>query len=315
MSKKSTYLLGILLTIIIGTLLYWYLCCSICCNKQSCEVNKNEQEVTSDLSTEPDVKEPTFFPFSIKDANGDLSLSFDESFNFEKSKFTILDSISTELNDGIVNIKEYFDANGNKRFNITGFYTSDEINNSAFPNLGLARANSVKNYMVSKGISSKLINIFGELNDEMVADANNVFNGPVKFDVFTRTEESPAKDEELKAACEAIKENPLMLYFKTGAASINLTAEQRQKFADIARCVDKLDLKIQVVGHTDNTGTPEGNMTLGQNRADFVKDYLVSNGILQENIQTSSEGQNQPIADNATEEGRAKNRRIVVTIN
>ena len=315
MSKKSTYLLGIVLTIVIGSFLYWYLCCSICCKKQGCKVKETPQEVIKDDLGKPNVKEPTFFPFSIKDANGDFNFSIDESFNFNESSFSIRDSISGNLNNGILKIKEYLDANGDKRFNITGYYTSDETNNSAFPNLGLARANSVKNHMVSQGISSRLINTYGELKDDMYADENGVLFGPLAFNVFTRTEASAANDEALKNACEAIKENPLMLYFKTGSAHINLTTEQRQKFANISRCVDKLGLTIQVVGHTDNTGNADSNLQLGQKRADFVKTYLVRNGILQENIETSSQGQNDPIADNATEEGRAKNRRIVVTIN
>lgn len=315
MSKKSTYLLGIFLTIVLGTVLYWYLCCANCCNKQSCDTDKNKQDTPTKVSENTVNQSPTFFPFQIKDENGKQLITVDESINFKKSNFTILDSVSEGINSGIVGIKKYLDDNGDKRFNITGYYTADETNNSAFPNLGLARANSIKNHMVSQGVSSKVINIFGELKEDMVADENNIFKGPLNFTVFTETEETAAQEEALKATCDAIKENPLMLYFETGAAAISLTPEQREKFANMAQCVDKLDLKIQVVGHTDNTGSANANMALGQKRADFVKNYLVNNGILQENIQTSSKGQNQPIADNATEEGRAKNRRIEVTIN
>ncbi|OSY88991.1 hypothetical protein WH52_04840 [Tenacibaculum holothuriorum] len=309
MSKKASYLLGIILTILVGTFLYYKFCCSQCHKEKEHEKSLVvEEEVT-------EIKNPTTFPFSFKDTNGDLSFSVDESFNFNKSDYKILDSISSNIDDGVFKIKEYLDANGNKRFNITGFYTSDEVNNSAFPNLGLARANSVKNYMVSKGIPSKMMNIYGALNDELVADENNIFLGPFSFEVFTRTEESTAADKALKVACEALKENPLMLNFKTGAASINLTSEQRQKFADIMQCIDKLGATVNVVGHTDNTGNPESNMQLGLKRANFVKGYLVQNGILSNSIETSSKGQTTPIADNKTPEGRAKNRRIEVTIN
>lgn len=72
---------------------------------------------------------------------------------------------------------------------------------------------------------------------------------------------------------------------------------------------------MQVVGHTDNTGNADKNMTLGQGRADFAKQYLIANGILGDNIEASSKGQTQPIADNNTEEGRTKNTRTVITIN
>lgn len=310
MSKKSSYLLGILLTIIIGTFLYWKFCCK-CCNKDSLD-RKGKIE---NNSVTPNKKEATLWPFSIKDANGDFSFSTKENFNFNVSNFKILDSISSSLNEGVLNVKEYLDANGEKRFNITGYYRSDETNNSAFPNLGLARANSVKNYMVSKGISSKLINTFGQLNDDMVADANGIFHGPLGFDIFTRGENSNENDDALAKACAAIKANPLVLHFKTGQAQINLTTEQRQKIAAISRCVDKLGVKVQVVGHTDNTGNANNNIVLGQGRADFAKGYLIQNGILSSHIEATSKGQTEPIADNATDEGKAKNRRTVVTIN
>ncbi|WP_299105691.1 OmpA family protein [uncultured Tenacibaculum sp.] len=315
MSKKSTYLLGILLTILIGSLLHWYFCCNVCCEKQSCTSDVTSQEVKKDDLEKPNIKEPTHFPFRINDANGDFAFSLEESFNFNESSFSIRDSISGNLNNGILKIKEYLDANGNKRFNITGYYTSNETNNSAFPNLGMARANAVKNHMVSQGISARLINTFGELKEDMQSDKNGVLFGPLYFDIFTRTEASTANDEALKVACEAIKENPLMFYFKTGEFHINLTPEQKQKFAEISRCVDKLGFKISVVGHTDSTGNIDTNMILGQNRANEAKKDLINFGILEENIVTSSKGQTLPIADNATEEGRAKNRRIVVTIN
>ncbi|CAL2102275.1 Outer membrane protein A precursor [Tenacibaculum sp. 190130A14a] len=315
MSKKSTYLLGILLTILIGSLLYWFFCCSICCEKQTCSSDTNSQEVVTDDLGKSNTKEPTFIPFQIKDANGDFTFSLNENFNFDKSNFRIKDSISEALKKGVLKIKEYLDINGNKRFNITGYFTSNEKNNSAFPNLGLARANSVKNYMISQGVSSKLINTYGELKEDMNSNENGVLLGPLSYEIFTRTEASVANDEALKEACEAIKENPLMFYFKTGEFHINLTPEQKQKFAEISRCVDKFGLKISVVGHTDSTGNANTNMILGQNRANEAKKDLINFGILEENIITSSKGQTAPIADNTTEEGRSKNRRIVVTIN
>lgn len=317
MSKKSTYLLGILLTIVIGIFLYWYLCCRVCCKKQSNNVNKTTQEVTQSNVAKPKVKKPTFIPFSIKDTNTNFEFSNDESFNFDESNFVINNTVSENLDKGVLNIKEYLNENDNKSFNITGYYTSNETNTSAFSNLGLARANSLKNYMISKGISAKLINTFGELNDAIVSDENKVLFGPLSLGILTGTEDVSKvskEDEELKAICEKIKNNPLKLYFDTGKAQINLSEDQRQKFTDISRCVNKLGSTVQIIGHTDNTGNPKMNMILGKNRANFVKNYLVKNGILEGKIIASSKGQDKPIASNATKEGRIKNRRIEVTI-
>ncbi|WP_369048383.1 OmpA family protein [Tenacibaculum sp. UWU-22] len=312
MSKKSSYLLGILLTIVIGAFLYWKFCCSAC-HKQNKHIEENTK---NKVVAVPDEKKAALNSFSVNDANGNLAFTIDDNFRFNKSNFAILDSVSSGVNDGVLKIKDYLNANSQKTVDITGYYTNEETNNSAFPNLGLARANSVKNYFVSKDVPAKAINTFGKLNDEIVADENGIFNGPLAFNIVTHnSSDDSAADNALKSACAALKENPIVLYFKPAHSSITLTSEQRKKLAIISQCVDKLGSKIQVIGHTDDTASKESNMRLGKKRAEFVKNYLVKNGILSENIETSSKGESSPIADNSTQEGRAKNRRTVITIN
>lgn len=71
---------------------------------------------------------------------------------------------------------------------------------------------------------------------------------------------------------------------------------------------------IVAVGHTDSIGTDAYNQKLGQRRAEAVKAYLVSQGIDKNRIYTESKGESQPVADNRTREGRAKNRRVEVEV-
>ncbi len=73
-------------------------------------------------------------------------------------------------------------------------------------------------------------------------------------------------------------------------------------------------LKIQISGHTDNVGKPDDNLKLSDNRAKSVADYLISKGIAAGRLSWKGFGATQPIADNATEIGRAKNRRTAFTI-
>ncbi|EDM81803.1 OmpA domain protein [Plesiocystis pacifica SIR-1] len=69
------------------------------------------------------------------------------------------------------------------------------------------------------------------------------------------------------------------------------------------------EIRIKVVGHTDNQGTPEYNKKLSTDRADAVKQYLAEGGIAEDRIETFGAGQSDPLTTNETEEGRAKNRR------
>lgn len=70
------------------------------------------------------------------------------------------------------------------------------------------------------------------------------------------------------------------------------------------------DARVQIVGHTDDVGARQANIALSQARALAVRDYLVGQGIPVENLSVLGRGPDEPIADNATDEGRARNRRI-----
>jgi OmpA-OmpF porin, OOP family len=67
-----------------------------------------------------------------------------------------------------------------------------------------------------------------------------------------------------------------------------------------------------IEGHTDNTGTPASNQTLSQARAKSVVEALVTGGISRDRLAAKGFGQDRPIADNRTDEGRAKNRRVEI---
>lgn len=75
---------------------------------------------------------------------------------------------------------------------------------------------------------------------------------------------------------------------------------------------DEWTLKLS--GHTDNQGTPEGNLLLSEKRVNAVKNYLVKKGALEDRILTEWFGQSVPVADNATAAGRQKNRRVEMRI-
>jgi len=287
MSKKTLYLLGILLTILIGTFFYWKLCCGGGLNTDTDSHSDSNNEELVDTSTQTDsdadtsTTKSTGLPFALSDPNGDFSFSSSDNFNFDASGFDLLRPVSEKVNSGIDELQLYLSGNEDKAIDITGFYTSGEENTSAFPNLGLARANAVKNYFISKGIPSTRMNLFGELNDELSADGN-IYKGPVSFGISSAEEISSEEKEkeELEALRNKIKADPLILYFANAETSITLTEAQRQKIADIARYLDKNPTAIAVVsGHTDNTGSAAGNINIGRKRANFAKDYLIQNGI------------------------------------
>lgn len=300
MTKNLIYPIGILITILLGTYFY-FTQCSTC----------GAEEVVVEKEIIPIIPKATSYPFSFN--NGDYSYNTNDNFNFTVSSSTILMPLSEKVVTGITSLKEFLTNNAGKVFNITGYYKTREENNSVFPNLGLARANAIKNYLVDNGISSSSLNTLGQLMETMENTTENVLLGPVAYSL---SGESADLDAELKILYDTIKAAPLIIYFETGEATINLSTEQKQKVADISRYLDKVDAATAIViGHTDNKGSSVLNTKLGQDRADFVKTYLINNGITSSKISSSSKGPNAPIATNDTEEGRSKNRRTEVTLN
>lgn len=70
------------------------------------------------------------------------------------------------------------------------------------------------------------------------------------------------------------------------------------------------NVNIEVAGHTDSRGSDKYNMNLSQRRAEAVRSYLVSKGIAADRLTAKGYGESQPVADNATDEGRFQNRRV-----
>ena len=77
---------------------------------------------------------------------------------------------------------------------------------------------------------------------------------------------------------------------------------------------DNRDVYIEIQGHTDNVGSEEYNMTLGEKRAEAVRRYLSQQGIALHRMSAISYGESEPVADNKTREGRAQNRRVVLVV-
>lgn len=104
------------------------------------------------------------------------------------------------------------------------------------------------------------------------------------------------------------------VYFDTAKFDIN--AESRATLDKLANVLREYpDTNVLIVGHTDNVGADAMNMTLSKNRAMSVTNYFVqTKGLGSERFTTNWFGEDAPIADNSTAEGRAKNRRVNLAI-
>ncbi len=103
------------------------------------------------------------------------------------------------------------------------------------------------------------------------------------------------------------------IYFETDSFRILPTSEPELERLTVF-LQNNPKLKVEIQGHTDNTGTPEKNQILSEHRAKSVVNYLVDKGINSSRLQFKGYGQNIPVASNDTEEGRRLNRRTTIKI-
>jgi len=103
------------------------------------------------------------------------------------------------------------------------------------------------------------------------------------------------------------------LKFQTGSTQLTENGE-RTVDSLVAVLKSYPSVKVSLEGHTDTTGDAAANKALSEQRADTVKRMLVESGIAPDRVQAAGYGQERPMADNGTEAGRAKNRRLELVV-
>lgn len=138
------------------------------------------------------------------------------------------------------------------------------------------------------------------------------FNGGAGYTLYIAEREAMKQNIVVNELIDKInKDGFISLYinFDTGKAVI-----KADSFAQLDQVVTALksspELKLEVGGHTDNVGSAESNLTLSDARAKSVMKYLSDKGIAAGRLSAKGYGQTKPVADNRSDDGRAKNRRV-----
>jgi OOP family OmpA-OmpF porin len=127
---------------------------------------------------------------------------------------------------------------------------------------------------------------------------------PLKGPTTVVRERVIVTEADRKVVNEAIKN----LEFELGKATI--ASKSYSTLDRVAALLVEKNFSLKLAGHTDNTGSMALNLRLSKDRAEAVKAYLVSKGANASRIEATGYGPNQPIASNATAEGRQQNRRV-----
>ena len=189
-----------------------------------------------------------------------------------------------------------------KILEITGFYSTNEANNSDAENLGLSRAEAIRK-LLGGMIPNDRISLIGRIRDADPGDQENPFIAS----------SFKSLDPEIEEKIIEIGDR-IDIYFPLNSNQRIQDREIEEYLGKLAERLKQTSEKVRITGHTDNTGDTATNLRLGQSRADVIKNYLLGRGVPVSQIITISRGETQPVASNETENGRAKNRRAEVQI-
>lgn len=247
---------------------------------------------------------------NIEDENLSFRAATADNLLFANGSCEYNTPLSTELQTVFKNTVQHLTDNTERILALTGLYEGEEANScNDVADLGIARAEQVKQLLVQMGAPSERI----EVDASEIRDLNehkNMVVGGVAYLFRTNAEATPAVSEEV-----ALRTDKIVLYFDTNKQEINLTAEQRNYLDRLmAYLAQNPAAKASVTGHTDDRGNDDWNMRLSRKRSEFVRDFMIEQGLLKRQITNEGIGPDRPIESNATEEGRAKNRRVEITL-
>lgn len=304
--SRTIWLILLLLFLFLATIFFW---------KFSC--------LCGPAAVVPPVKDKCSESWNLKDGN--FSLNVNEHVSFARNGVNHFSS-STKINNEMSRVASYLKENSNKVLNVSGLSGVNEKAPQDVKDLGLARANDIKQWLTKLGAPANQIEVNSKKADEACfidkyKKDNKTLGTDGKIDFLKRGAMFSFTTKKVERSTQQIaadlKGKNLILYFNTNEADPNnMTPKLEKDFEDINRYLTQVkDARLDVVGHTDNRGDRNYNVNLSKERAQFAKEYLVREFKLPNaRMDVKGMGPDKPAADNNSDAGRQKNRRVEVTL-
>jgi len=289
--------------------MWWYYSCPMCSIAENTKTEvpalKNdgiqaEKEVT--------VQHTSIDGFSISnDIGADVFNFHDDLLIFNHPDSTGFVKIPETLTHFKDSVFKYLNKNQNKELLVTGWYKDGEWHNhNEAQNFGIDRANHIKNILTKFGVNPNKISIAAI--KESFSYNNGHYNGGIKM-MFKDFDASKAEKINNSITNKTLYTHFNARNFKPDNTLKAYTAELKNY---LAKHPNK---KVNITGHTDNVGEADVNEILARDRATNVMRYFIARGIDKNKLNVFSKGESAPVATNATQEGRALNRRIEIKVN
>lgn len=212
-------------------------------------------------------------------------------------------ALTPSLESALDSLNSHMSSNDGSFLEIIGnYFDGMEGENSQ---LALERAKALGRMLIQKGMDPARI-VYSYDGTSFISLKDSMVNA-VSVNILPAEEENETNITELF--------EPNNQYFDFGVTNLPVTPEFRSYCGKVIRYLrSHPDASLSVTGHTDNVGSPARNKEVGLGRAQTVSGVLAGFGVSTEQMNVSSEGMARPIADNNTDEGRAKNRRVEIRL-
>lgn len=242
---------------------------------------------------------------SLMDGNYEITAA--ETFSFFKSGAD--PDIPPSTKEAFKTLAAHLKDQPNRQLTLLGIYSPNESNGTGFENLGQARANSIRDYLMDLGVPKKKIKVKGGSFGN-ASFANGVMYGGVYFRFQNVNERpvSPIIGEETRSKDLF---QPVNIYFDVNEYDLILTDDLEDYLKDIKYFLRKnSNAQISITGHTDNKGSGDANLSLSETRARNVKKFMIRSGFDPKRLEIEYRGEEAPLNGNTTEESKRKNRRV-----
>lgn len=247
-----------------------------------------------------------------------------EGANFISETNKLMGVVSKELDETAEFAAKHPDA----KLEVAGYSDSSE---KKARQLSLGRAQAIKKYLVKKGVAAKRISVKNKGPADPIGD-NNTEEGRAKnrrVEIRATVKEqkkvslaasTPASDSTPSTAPKAgkilLEGKPVLVNIESpgfDSGSGDSSSNIAKKLDEVAEFAGKYPERIlELTGYADSSGSAKLSQKMSLERAESAKKYLVKKGVAADRITTKGGGSTNPVADNKTKEGRAKNRRVEI---
>lgn len=257
-------------------------------------------------------------PFEISDPAYRFSVKAADNFVFDYNSAQFLMPLSKVMETKVGDIATYLKEHVDRQFKIIGYNHPDEAHYGALPNLGLARANRIRSVLIEAGAPPSQLVVDGvaderlevlvsELYDEFLPNALGF-----KFETLSEARVKALEKRVIETE-EALKKRQVFRFKDFGLQEEKIVVDEELK-AYLNELILYLSSRpnavVYIVGHSNTLETKAKSALKGKERADYVRDFLVEQGISSQQISTTTAGDSHPLGKRETRYGQQINRRV-----